>query len=203
MKLITFFLAALLIYSCNKGKADITIKGTINDSTFSTTHSGASVKLYENIAGGSGTNLLGTSTIGNDGSYSFTFPRNQAESYSLIIQKDLYFDINELIYLSSLTIEDDNVRNYSTSAKSWAKLHFVSTSSQYLTYIKQSGKQNCVDCCSSEEQSLSGIVDTTIYCINDGNTNYSYFYSIAGTGINGNKTGLTTAFDTVEILLNY
>lgn len=203
MKFILFFLASSLLFSCNKGKAEITLKGTINDITFGTTHSGASVKLYENIAGGSSINLLGTSTIGSNGSYSFTFPRNKAESYTLIIQKNLYFEINELIYLSSLTIEDDNVRNYSTTAKSWAKLHFVSPSSQYMTYTKQSGKQNCTECCPSEEQSLSGIMDTNIYCINDGNTTYSYLYSVIGAGINGNKSGVTTAFDTVEILLNY
>ena len=176
----------------------------ITDSTFGVSHSGASVKLYENIAGGAGINLLGTATVGADGSYSFTFPRNNAESYTVLAEKSLYFDINELVYLSDLTIKEDNIRNFSTTAKSWVNLHFVSSGNFQLQYTKQNGKQGCSECCSIETQILPGSLDTMIYCINDGNTNYSYNYSILGSGgQNGTKTAVTTAFDTVEILLNY
>lgn len=199
---ITFLVFAFI--SCKKGVADITLKGIVTDSTFGTSHSGASIKIYENLAGGSGTNLLGSSNIASDGSYSFTFPRNKAESYTISSSKHLYFDVNELVYLSDLTITEDNVRNFSTTAKSWVNLHFVSSSNFSVQYNKQNGKQDCEECCPIEAQTLPGNLDTMIYCINDGNSNYSYFYNILGSGgINGTRNAVTPAFDTVEILLNY
>lgn len=204
MKYLFLFFLVLSSVSCKKGKADITLRGTITDSTFGTSHSGASIKLYENIAGGAGTNLLGNSTVASDGSYSFTFPRNNAESYTLLVEKNLYFDVNELVYLSELTIEEDNIQNFSTTAKSWVNLHFVSSNNFSVQYTKQNGKQGCEECCTTETQTLPGNLDTMIYCINDGNTSYSYNYSILGSGgVNGNKTAVTSAFDTTEILLNY
>ena len=47
------------------------------------------------------------------------------------------------------------------------------------------------------------IADTIIYCINDGNTSYTYNYNVVGTSNIGQQTAVTIAFDTTEILLNY
>ena len=49
-----------------------------------------------------------------DGKYEFTFPREQVERYIIEVQKEGYFSIIEDIYFSSLTLEQDNIRNYST-----------------------------------------------------------------------------------------
>eukprot|EP00353_Schmidingerella_taraikaensis_P012969 CAMPEP_0185568778 /NCGR_PEP_ID=MMETSP0434-20130131/1630_1 /TAXON_ID=626734 ORGANISM="Favella taraikaensis, Strain Fe Narragansett Bay" /NCGR_SAMPLE_ID=MMETSP0434 /ASSEMBLY_ACC=CAM_ASM_000379 /LENGTH=111 /DNA_ID=CAMNT_0028183389 /DNA_START=13 /DNA_END=345 /DNA_ORIENTATION=+ len=105
--------------SCKKGKADVVLKGTVSDATFNSNLTGASVQLFEVEAGGGEINLLGTTTIGSDGSYSFAFPRNQVESYIIEIQKNGYYDIDASISLQELSIEEDNVYNYSTTAKAW------------------------------------------------------------------------------------
>ena len=206
MKLTTLFLILGLasITACNKGKADFTLKGTITDTTFSTSLEGATVKLYETEAGTFSSTLIAESTIGADGSYSFTFPRNAVESYTLSIHKENYFDQENIINFSAMTIEEDNVRDFSTTAKSWARLRFITTTPlAELHYIKQLGKQGCPSCCGIDEQTLSGVQDLEIICPNDGNSTYSYNYWVIGTADSGNKSAITTAFDTVTITLTY
>ena len=200
------FLLALTLIACNKGKSDLTLRGVITDSSFNAPLSGASVSLYEIAAGGGVSSLIGQVTLGSDGSYSFTFPRNIAEGYELFVNKNNYFSINETIPFSNLTIEEDNIFNFSTTALSWAKLRFINLSPQsgdILRYIRNEGKSDCLECCTGGEHFLYGAVDTTIYCANDGNTIYSYQYYDYATGIQGVRSTTTTAFDTTEILLNY
>lgn len=191
----------LVIPSCKKGKADIILKGTLTDATFNTPLSGASVQLYELEAGGSDVNLLGTVSVGSDGSYSFTFPRNPVESYTLEIRKSDYFDRDVIIPLSDLSVEEENVRNYSTTAKSWAGLRFVTSGSGTVSYLRQEGKVGCSICCPSEQQFLNGPMDTIIYCPNDGNSVYSYTYNANGSI--GLKEVTTVAFDTTIVTLSF
>lgn len=203
MRQLTFILFALGLglTSCKKGRADIVLKGNIYDATFNSTLTGGTVKLYEVEAGGGATNLLATSTIGSDGAYSFTFPRNPVDNYIVEIRKEGYFDQDITIPLTDLTIEEDNIRNYSTTAKAWAGLHFVTSGTGTVTYIRQQGKSGCSECCTSSEVSLSGPMDTILYCPNDGNTTYSYTYNASG--FTGLKEAVTTAFDTTLIDLTF
>lgn len=206
MKYIYFtFILGIALFSCKKkGKADFTLKGTLTDATYSIPMDGANVQLFEKIAGNSSYDLIGSSSTDGSGSYSFTFPRNSVESYKIIITKDLYFDIDQMINFSDLSIENDNIRNFSTTAKSWAKLRFINQSPSaldVLKYTQTEGKQGCDLCCPSGEHTLMGAVDTTIYCINDGNTTYAY--SFLNGSLPGSKSAMTTAFDTTEILLTY
>ena len=118
-------------------------------------------------------------------------------------------DINsetKTIYFSELTIEEDNIRNYTTTALSWVRLRFINQSpspSDVLQYSRQIGKINCSTCCPAGTNYLNGAIDTSIYCVNDGNTTYQYQYSVVGTTNNGIKSATTIAFDTTEILLQY
>ncbi len=192
-----FIIVGLGLSACKKGRADIVLKGNIYDTTFNTTLSGATVNLYEIEAGGGATTLLGSTTIGSDGAYSFTFSRNPVDNYILEIRKEGYFDQDISIPLSELSIEEDNVRNYSTTAESWAGLHFVTSGTGSVSYIRQQGKSGCASCCTSDEVTLNGPMDTIIYCPNDGNTTYSYTYNAVG--FTGLKEAVTTAFDTTII----
>ncbi len=203
MRLLAYIAVALTIgfTSCKKGKADIVLKGTITDATFNSNLTGASIQLFEVEAGGGETNLLGTTTVASDGSYSFTFPRNQVESYILEVENEGYYDIEGFISLQELSIEEDNVYNYATTAKSWAGLHFVTAGSGTVTYIRQSGKSGCDICCEGDPVSLTGPMDTIIYCANDGNTTYSYTYNASGA--TGLKSVNTVAFDTSIVSLNF
>ena len=193
------------LFSCKKkGKADFTLRGTITNSTYSIPMEDAEVKLYEKIAGSSSYSHVGTSSTDGNGSYSFTFPRNSVESYKLIITKNLYFEINQLISFSDLSIDNDNVRDFSTTAMSWVELRFVNQDplpNDILKYTQTEGKTGCEVCCPSGENILSGATDTAIYCINDGNTTYRYSYLLGAT--TGTEFAITTAFDTTQIMLNY
>lgn len=199
-------IAAAIFAGCRKGKSDFTLTGTISDATFSQPLSGGTIKLYEVEAGGGNQILLETATIGNDGSYSFTFPRNKVENYILTIEKENYFDNQVVIPFNDMSIKDDNIKDLSTTAKSWAKITLFNTNPQqsdHLAIIKQQGKDNCEECCSSSQVDFYGTVDTSFYCANDGNTTYQFFYQLVGTSIQGLKSDVTTAFDTTEITLQY
>lgn len=194
--------ASFFLTSCKKGKADITLKGQVTDATFNTSLTNGTIEVYELIAATGDYNLLGSQVIGTDGSYSFTFPRNAAESYLIEIRKADYFHEDVVIPLSSLTIEEDNVRNFSTTVKSWAALRFITTNpNAALTYTRQSGKTGCSDCCTAEPQTYYGLLDTIIYCPNDGNTTYAYNYTASG--VFGIKEIVTAAYDTTTITLSY
>ena len=196
-----------LVGGCKKkGKADFTLKGVITDGTFSTPFINADVYLYETIAGQNSSTLIGQTTTNSFGEYSFTFSRNKAESYFLSSSKPDYFPLEETIYFSDLTIEEDNIRNYTTTALSWVRLRFFNQSpmaSDVLQYTRQIGKINCSTCCSSGVNYLNGAVDTSIYCVNDGNTVYQYQYAVQGTTNNGIRSATSVAFDTTEIFLSY
>jgi hypothetical protein len=206
MKYWSVILFIIVFSACKKGKGDFTLKGVITDTTFSQPHVGAVVKLYQVPVGTTQEVLIGTQTLGSNGAYSFTFPRDKMEKYVVKVTKNNYFSLNEIVYFSELTLEEDNIANFSTTAKSWAKLRFINSNPQpgdILTYIKQEGKANCPECCTTNETIFFGALDTTIYCINDGNRIYSYFYTVSGTTNQGIKSATTIAFDTTEILLNY
>lgn len=201
-------LSVLLVFSaCKKGKADFTITGQLTDATFNVSISGLSVSLYEIEAGTTTETLIGTTTTASDGSYSFTFPRNQAEAYILRANKTNYFPIDEYITFSSLTIDDENVRNYSTTAKSWVRLVFTNgapaSNSDILRFTQQLGKTECDECLTAGQHQLNGIVDTVIYAANDGNTTFSYYYELLSTPNSGFKSATTVAFDTTTITLSY
>ena len=207
-KLLVLSLSLILTASssCKKGKADFTITGTITNTSINSGLDGATVKIYETPAGSGALELIGTATTNISGLYSFSFPRNQSESYTITCEKSNHFSIEETINFSDLSIKEDNVYNYSTSAKSWAKLRFVNVSpsgSDNLKFTKTAGKSGCIECCENTETSLVNIIDTTIYCINDGNTTYSYTYLHVGTSNFGDKSAITLPYDTTEIILNY
>ncbi len=189
-------------FGCKKGKATIDLHGVIVDQTFSTGLSGATVYLYELDASGSNMTLLGETTTSSEGKYSFSFSRNTVLKYQLEVQKENYFPIEEEIAFSDLSIEHGNMRNYATTAMSWAKLRFVTSSSTSVQYNREQGKIDCESCCPTGVYTITGPVDTSIYCVNDGNSVYSYQYIIAGSAPSVNSV-TTVAFDTTEILLQW
>ncbi len=205
-----FFISFLLLFSffsCKKrGKADFVLRGVITDATFNAPLSGTEIQLYEVSAGSGTAKLIGTKNTGVDGSYSFKFKRNNVESYILKVQKAQYFNIDETIYFSSMTIEEDNVRNYSTTAKSWVKLKFINNTpnaGDILKYTISEGKTGCSECCAHQEvQIIDGTIDST-YCITDGNTIFKYNYQSFPSNDVGIKSITTIPFDTVDLILNY
>ena len=199
-------LASLTLLSCKKGAGNFTLKGEITDLTFNTPLADTWLKLYKVPIGSSSLTLQDSVLLAADGKYNFTFPREQIERYVIKIEKQGYFTINKDIYFSSLSLEQDNVRNYSTHAKGWIGINLLNNSplpTDVFTYTKQLGLQNCIECCPSTEQQFFGELDTTIYCINNGNEPYSILYSVYGTSNTGILSEITLPFDTTYINLTY
>ncbi|MDD2983321.1 MAG: hypothetical protein PHQ74_08030 [Crocinitomicaceae bacterium] len=208
MKNILFIsLLFLSLTACKKKELTFSMSGVVTDATFGQALNGASLTLLQKPAGGGTMKVVGSSTIGSDGKFQFTFKREQAEKFFIQITKEKYFDVYEPVSYDSFSTEKELVRNYSTTAKSWVKLHFKNVApsavSDILKWTKQAGKANCPTCCDSEQHVILGEVDTTFKFISDGNTPFSYLFNASNPTTNGIKNVNTVAFDTVTLLLEY
>lgn len=203
-----FFLSLIILLgtACKKDPIDFTLTGTISNSTLGGKLDGATITISQVPISGGTSKQLGSAVVGSDGKYSFTFLRDKVEKYVVTITKDNYFSIQEDIPFSAFSPEKDLVKDYTTTAKAWVKLHFVNQDpldTDELTFRKQQGKVGCPECCTTEDHVLIGYVDTTIICPNDGNTTYSFFYTVAGSTNQGIESIVTPAFQTVTITKTY
>ena len=206
-----YFYAVVLIsiiFSCKKKELTFTLKGAVTNNTLGGALNGGILRLEEISSNGTSLGIISELTIPDDGNYEITFKRNNSLKYILTIEKENYFKISDEISFSEFSTEEPLIQNYATNAKAWVKLRFNNTApsnaSDVLTYTKQEGKQDCEDCCAKSEQTITGLGEKIVYCLNDGNTNYSYRYSsVNPTAILVEKSIYTPAFDTVELLLNY
>lgn len=195
-----------IFVSCKKEKGVYTLEGTITDKTFGTNLAGQTLTVSVQNAGSSSYLTHSTITTDANGKYTVDIERGQIDKIKITGTKTNYFGIEFVVPVSVLTVGETYVVNQGITAKAWARLIFRHTSgsaSTQMTYIKVDGKQDCNECCPKTAQTLYGYVIDTVYCINDGNTNYSYNYSISGTTIFENKSCYTPAFDTGEYILNY
>ena len=200
------FASMLLLISCKKGAGTYVIKGEITDLTFDQGHSDAIVRLYKVPIGTQEMIPVDSATLESNGSYTFSFIREQIEKYVIYVEKEGYFDIVDDLYLSSLTLESDNIRNYGTKAKAWIGIQIQNNSpedSDHFRYIKQEGLEDCSECCPNSEQNFYGALDTTIYCINNGNEVYSLLYWIIGTSNTDLVSKITSPFDTSYVSIGY
>ena len=202
----TLLALTLLLFSCEKGAGTFVLKGEISDLTFDQGHTGAIIKLYKVPVGTQELIVIDSAILNSNGNYEFSFLREQMEKYVIRIEKEGYFDIVEDVYLSSLTLENDNIRNYQTHAKSWIGIQLQNDNpenSDHFRYIKQEGLENCEACCPNVEQNFYGPLDTTLYCINNGNEIYSLLYWVVGTATSDIVSTNTTAFDTSYVSISY
>ena len=208
MKNILFIsLIFLTLAACKKKELEFSMSGIVSDATFGQTLDGASVILSQKPAGGGILKVVGSTTLGADGRFKFTFKREQAEKFIIKITKANYFDVEEEVSFDSFSTQDELVRNYNTTAKSWVKLRFKnvlpSDVSDLLKWTKQAGKSNCTTCCDNNQHVILGIADTTFKFISDGNTKFSYLFNSSNPTENGINEITTIPFDTVSILLEY
>lgn len=206
-RLITLLTLVLLLTSaCEKGTGKFVIKGTVTDNTFPGGLAGAELTFYKVPVGTSEEILLSVVTLPASGAYSFEVPREKAEKYIIKVFKTNYFPIEKEIFYSELSIKEPKIIDLNTDAMAWVKVHFKNNNPSNLDhfrYIKQEGFAGCETCCPSTAQDFYGPLDTTFYCINKGNTNYSLLYWELNTPNNGLKTAYTSAFDTAQIEVLY
>jgi hypothetical protein len=208
--LFSFLLIAILLQvsssSCSRGVATFSLSGTITDATFSQGHSGAVLKLSKVMITTGEEILMETKTLGSDGKYEFKFPREKVEKYILRVTKPLYFDIEQDIQFSSLSVSSDNLRNYTTKAKSWVELRFVNTSvlpTDHFRFIKFQGLENCTECCTADQVDLYADAYYSRTCINEALSTYSIYYQVVGTTTQNVVEVVTQPFDTTLLLVNY
>lgn len=202
-KLLVFLAIGMLLFSCKKEDINFTLTGTITDATFGSGLQGATLTLKQIPIGGGTQQVIGSTTLGANGSYSFTFPREKVSKYILTVTKNNYFSIYKEITFSEFSPEEDLVKNYSTTAMAWVKIRIVNSAPASVTdsfrFNKQEGKNDCPECCPQVEHLLTGLVDTTFICPTDANTPFSIFYQVPNTTIQGIESIQSVAFDTVTI----
>lgn len=207
MKKYVFFFALLfLLLGCKKGTGTFTVTGTIYDDSFECPLANANVELYGISIGNNQVSMVASGITDNTGKYQFSFPRTRTEKYVFKVTKNDYFTLEEDIYYSTLSLKTDNVRNYTTTAKSWVEIRLNNTNPSpvdHLQFIRQLGKSGCNECCSAGIQHFYGAQNTSLFCVNDGNKAYSIEYAVFGTANTGILQVNTTAFDTTILYLNY
>jgi hypothetical protein len=204
--LASIFLLQVSSSSCSRGVASFTLSGTITDATFSQGHAGAVLTLSKVMITTGEEILMETKTLSADGKYEFKFPREKVEKYIVRVSKPLYFDVEEEVQFSSLTVGTSNVRNYSTKAKSWVELRFVNSSVQptdHFRYIKFQGLENCAECCTAEQVDLYADAYYSRTCINEALSVYSIYYQVMGTTTQNVVEVVSQPFDTTLLLVNY
>jgi hypothetical protein len=209
MKSITVFLFSIsivLLFGCNKGAGTFILEGMITDVSFNQPLVGAAVELYGISGGNNQYTLVASTETGEDGKYSFTFDRTRTEKYTLYVKKPLYFEQELEVYYSQLKLKETNIRNVSTTAQSWVEIRIFNNNAannDHLQFIRQQGKNGCSECCFSGITHLYGFQNTSIFCINDGNSLYSIEYGVFGTSNTGIIGVTTTPFDTTVLNLTY
>ena len=205
-KILFYFFISCILLSCKKGAGTFILKGEINDLSFDSKLSDVYVKLYKVPIGTTNLVIQDSIFLSSDGKYEFSFLREQIERYVIKVCKEGYFDIIEDVYFSDLTLDNENVRNLGTYSKSWIGITLINNNPDPLdqfTYIKQLGLEDCLECCPSTQQSFFGSLDTTIFCINNGNDPYSILYSVIGTSNTAVISQITPPFDTTYINVSY
>lgn len=203
MKLTFLSLLLLVIsFSCKKN-IDYTIKGKVTDSSLGGNLSGATVELYTYSKGSVTGELLQTTQTDVQGNYSFTFDRDRYDKLEVKIIKANYFTDSKSVLFSELSNKEDYFIDLNLYARSWVRLHFVGDGSTDIKYIRQEGKKNCEECCTIQEVYLYDNVDTSIYCINNGNSTYKIYYNVLSSLNQGPLSVVTVPFDTTELLINY
>lgn len=206
MKSLALYLGALLMvltFSCKKKNLKYVIKGTVFDSSFNIPLSGAKVTIYVTTTSNNTPVQKVSLTTDANGNYSYELEREKIQSVIISVDKDNYFSDGTTTTLDNLSLDKDNVFNYNMYAKSWARLHFVSDGTKTIKYYKQVGKNGCAECCPTGEIQLVNVTDQSVYCINNGNTQYQIYYDVQGTTNNGTLSVNTVPFDTTEILISY
>lgn len=193
----------VLTFSCKKKNLKYVIKGTISDSSFNVPLSGAKVTIYVTTTSNTTPVQKVSLTTDASGNYSYELEREKLQSVIISVDKNNYFSDGTTTTLDNLSLDDDNVFSYNLYAKSWVRLHFVSDGTKTIKYYKQIGKNGCAECCPTGEMQLTNVIDQSVYCINNGNTQYQIYYDVQGTTDNGTLSVNTVPFDTTEILISY
>lgn len=195
--------STFVLDSCKKKNIEYTIEGTLSDKSFNTNLAGATIKLYVTEVGNTSLIEVGSVTTGSDGKYSFKIKREKYESISISFSKDNYFEQQVTTSIDNLSVKETNTFNFDCYAKSWVRIHITGNGINDCRYIRQEGYSGCAECCPTTYQYFNTPIDTSVYCINKGNTLYQVYYNVMQTPTQGPVGVTTVPFDTTELLIAY
>jgi hypothetical protein len=206
-----FFILVLMLAfsSCKKDKTlYFSIHGVVTDESFNKGMDNATVIVYEKAIASYDYTEVGRIKTDSDGKYELKFPRNRVEGYRVTIQKDFYFDKSYTIDFASLDPKKSIEYNFGTTAYSWVKIHLQNSgdvnSYDDFIYKKTQGHTDCAACCpTGVETHFYGALDTTFYCLTDGNKPFAYFYQLGNTSTIGTNQQTTIPFDTIVLTTTY
>lgn len=205
MKNLLFVFVACAFFSCKKGSADFKIVGKVNDLTFLNGLANTSVEIYKATAASSSGDHFKTISTDAAGNFSFEIKREQFSFLEFVIEKDGYFKESKRINFKDLSVESENHLSLDVNGKGWVKVRLLNQNDNaaILKYYNTEGKFDCIECCASGMNTLTGLMDTTFYCVNNANRNYQIKYAKSFTSFNGEKNIITPFMDTVEVLIEY
>lgn len=209
MRNLFFLLMIILVLSsCKKKDANsYIIEGVVNDESLNGVLANASITLLERKAGDFNYVELTSTTSDSEGKYKLSFQRNRVTDYKVVLKKDKYLSRESLILPQNLTLGKSNEFNWSMAAISWVKIHLqnVDTVNNYDEFIYQKidGSTDCEGCCPNIELHFYGALDTTFFCVAEGNRSFSYYYELRNSTTLGNEQKITIPFDTISFETTY
>lgn len=200
------FLLALVLSACKRDELSFMLEGTVNDATNNTTLSGATVEVFTFPLGGTIGTKVKTLTTDGQGKFAYDLEREKYEKIEIHVRKNNYFEVIDEIPFSNLTTDGTNTYEYNLSAMSWTRFVIFNqqpVASDELKILKDSGKENCEECCANGYYYYYGEVDTVVYCPNDGNRYMKFYYWVNGNQSNGVDSVYNEPFDTTTYEFYY
>lgn len=205
--LLPIFMLMLILTSCKKEELSFVIEGNVNDGTLNTVLSNAKVSIFTFPVGGTIGTKVTTLTTDSQGGFNYDLERKKYEKIELVVSKNNYFNHVDEVPFSELTTDGKNIFTYELKAKSWTKFILYNqqpaAQSDELKILKDSGKEGCSECCANGYYYYNGVVDTVVYCPNDGNHYMKFYYWVNGNELNGVDSVYNTPFDTTTYELYY
>jgi hypothetical protein len=208
-KKLSFFLGIAFIFftlstsGCKKKDITYEIQGTIADASFQNNLAGAEVALIVYPNGSTVGSVHSTVITGSDGAYSFSLKREKYAKIEISVTKPNYFSKSTTRLLDDLSLDEANTIGFALYARSWVRIHITGNGSKTVKYIRQEGISGCSECCPEGERFFYNVTDTSIYCINNGNTLYQVYYNVLTTSQQGALNVTSVPFDTTELLIAY
>lgn len=207
-RFIQLLFIALLLTSCKDKGVHYIIDGTILDKSFNKSLADVKVQLLAKKSDSFTFSKIDETQSDSEGKFIFKFPRERVIEYKIVIDKEQYFNEEYTILPSDLKVNQTFLREFPIYAFSWVKIHLKNTgnvdSFDDFIYKKLDGKEDCEDCCPSEEEKhYTGANDVTFYCMTEGGKKFSYYYELKNTGFLGNKEIITIPLDTVLLETEY
>lgn len=210
MKYFTVWMLAFLFIfsSCKKEELSFEFSGNVKSLNNNTDLKGVEVKITAFALGNASGSLMETVETDENGNYNVKIKRGKYEKVDFSISKNLYFDLEKSYSFQNLSTSKPNINDFKISPKSWAKFIirniYSQNDSDQLKIQKVSGRTDCYECWDNTTFIFKGVLDTVVYCPNDGDTNIKFYYWLndeeLGDGV-GNV--YTTPFDTIPFEFIY